>query len=70
LIRYSTENLASILGVDVDTIKEYTKPMRKKLETLSKEQLIERFMKAKVCTRASLSTSLRLLNICAGSSRI
>ena len=37
--------------------------MRKKLENLSKEQLIERFMKAKVCIQASLSTSLRLLNI-------
>jgi len=48
LTEASSENLASILGVDVDTIKEFTKPMRKKLETLSKEQLIEQFMKAKV----------------------
>ena len=36
--------------------------MRKKLETMSKDQLIERFMKAKVF-QASLSTSLRLLTI-------
>ena len=48
MIKVSIENLASILDVDVDTIKEFTKPMRKKLGTMSKEDLIARFMKAKV----------------------
>jgi F0F1-type ATP synthase epsilon subunit len=49
LLTIFADTLAKILNVDISKIKEDKEDLRKKLKDLSKEELIEQFMKAKVC---------------------
>lgn len=48
LLKNRADTLAKILNMDVEKIKEEKEDLRKKLKDLSKEELLERFMKAKV----------------------
>lgn len=52
------EKLAQILNVDVDKIKEDKEDIRKKLKIMSREELIEQFMKAKVSLHCSVHAQL------------
>lgn len=63
------EKLAQILNVDIDKIKEDKEDIRKKLKDLSREELIEQFMRAKVCLFC-LKHRMSMLTMFSGKSRL